>query len=65
MKASTGPPRVQVQRRFETNRLARDFQARAYQEVMPLVRRAKTEVATAIKVVAVAERGVPQKGVAA
>jgi len=37
--ASTGPPGLRVERRSETNRLAKDFQARAYEEVLPISRR--------------------------
>ena len=36
--SGTGPPGLQVQRAFEGNRLARDSQARAYQQVLPVVR---------------------------
>jgi hypothetical protein len=39
--ASTGPPPY-VQRQFETNRLAKDFQAKAYEEVLPIIRRQRT-----------------------
>jgi hypothetical protein len=48
---STGPPCFGVQRGFETNRLASGFQARAYEEVVPVVHRSgirgaeKTDVA--------------------
>lgn len=42
--ASTGPPPY-VQRHFETNRLAKDFQARAYEEVLPIIRRLGTATA--------------------
>lgn len=35
--ASTGPPRPGVERRFETNRFAKDFQARAYEELLPII----------------------------
>jgi hypothetical protein len=37
--ASTGPPRSRVERTCETNRLAKDFQARAYEELLPIIRR--------------------------
>jgi hypothetical protein len=33
--ASTGPPGLRVERRAETNRLAKEFQAQAYEELMP------------------------------
>jgi hypothetical protein len=39
--ASTGPPPY-VQRHFETHRLAKDFQAKAYEEVLPILRRLRT-----------------------
>jgi hypothetical protein len=63
----TGPLQARVQRRFETNRLAREFQAQAYQEAMPLVRRPRTAAAAPIQVdVALLETGVlAQGGVAA
>ena len=41
--ASTGPPRLEVQRHFEPARLATDYQARAY-ELVPVGRRTKTGV---------------------
>jgi hypothetical protein len=67
LTAATGPPHLGVQRRFETNRLAKDFQARAYEGVMPLVRGPKSEAAAQIEVdVALAERGLlSREGVAA
>jgi hypothetical protein len=37
VEAATGPPRVAVQRGFEGNRLAKGFQARAYEQVLALV----------------------------
>lgn len=42
--ASTGPP-PHVQRHCETNRLAKDFQARAYEEVLPIICRLRTPTA--------------------
>ena len=39
--ASTEPP-LSVQRHCETNRLAQDFQAKAYEEVLPIIRRLRT-----------------------
>ena len=36
--SGTGPPGLQVQRTFEGNRLAQDSQARAYQQVLPVIR---------------------------
>jgi hypothetical protein len=63
----TGPPRPSIERRFETNRLAKDFQARAYEEVLPIIRRCPTAtVVTAPANVAWAEFQPNQaKGVAA
>jgi len=46
-RAGTGPPAsaaIQVRREFEGNRLARDSQARAYQKVLPVVRRSQSSV---------------------
>jgi hypothetical protein len=65
--ASTGPPGPRVERRSETNRLAKDFQARAYEEVLPISRRCST---TAAAPVPAEVTGTPsyrnsQKGVAA
>jgi hypothetical protein len=40
----TGPPDRQVQRAFEGNRLAKDCQTRAYQKVLPAVRRSQTRI---------------------
>ncbi len=42
-ETSSGP--LGVQRQFETNRLAKDFQARAYEEVVPVVGRSRTGTA--------------------
>lgn len=36
VEAATGPPRVAVQREFEGNRLAKGFQAQAYERVIAL-----------------------------
>jgi hypothetical protein len=65
--ASTGPPRPSVECRFETNRLAKDFQARAYEELLPLIRRCPSGTAAAAQAeVAWAEsQRVQAKGVAA
>jgi hypothetical protein len=65
--ASTGPPRPGVERRFETNRLAKDFQARAYEELLPIIRRCPSgTAATAQAEVAGAEtEPIQTKGVAA
>ncbi len=64
--ASTGPPRPSVERRFESNRLAKDFQARAYEELLPIIRRCPVGAATAQAEVAWAEcQPVQPKGVAA
>jgi hypothetical protein len=46
-EASTGLTRPRVQRQFESNRLAKDFQAHAYEEVLPVQRRSGTRTATA------------------
>lgn len=46
--ASTGPPCPDVERRFETNRFAKDFQARAYEELLPVIRRCPTKVAAGV-----------------
>ncbi len=44
-EAFTGPARARVQRQFESNRLAKDFQAQAYEEVLPVARRSGTRAA--------------------
>ena len=44
--ASTGPPCPSVERRFETNRLAKGFQASAYEELLPIIRRCPSGTAT-------------------
>ena len=46
--ASTGPPGLWVERRSETNRLAKDFQARAYEELLPVRRRGPTTAAASV-----------------
>ena len=43
--ASTGPPRLEVQRQFEPSRLAKDCQVRAY-ELVPVGRRTMTRAET-------------------
>jgi len=66
-EASTGPTRPRVQRQFESNRLAKDFQARAYEELLPLCRRCPSGPA-ALAQVAVAwadQEAVQAQGVAA
>ena len=35
LEASTAPPGLRVERRSETNRLAQEFQAQAYEEWVP------------------------------
>jgi hypothetical protein len=45
--AGTGPPALKVQRQFDGNRLAQDHQARAYQQVLPAVRRSATRTGVA------------------
>jgi hypothetical protein len=42
-KAATGPPPRHIERRFEINRLAVDFQSRAYEFVVLAVRRCSTK----------------------
>jgi hypothetical protein len=65
--STTGPPGLSVERRYETNRLAKDFQARAYEEVLPIIRGCPAATAaTAPGDVAWAEFQLKQaKGVAA
>ena len=65
--ASTGPPGLRVERRSETNRLAKDFQGQAYEELVPIRRRGPTTTAATVPA---AVAGTPshhnsQKGVAA
>jgi hypothetical protein len=40
--ASPGLPGLRVERRSDTNRLAKDFQARAYEELLPIRGRCPT-----------------------
>jgi hypothetical protein len=47
--ASTGPPGLRVERRSETNRLAKDFQIRAYEELLPIIRRQPTTTAAPVQ----------------
>jgi hypothetical protein len=42
---ATGPPDLRVQRRAEINRLAKDCQARAYEELLPIIRRCRPSTA--------------------
>jgi len=64
--ASTGPPGLRVERRAETNRLAKDFQARAYEEVLPILSSySSTTVATVQAEVACASHHNSSQGVAA
>jgi hypothetical protein len=65
--ASTGPPRPSVERRSETNRLAKDFQARAYEELLPIIGRCPggTAALTQAEVACAENERVQQKGVAA
>lgn len=64
-QATAGPPCLRVERAFEPNRLAEDLQARAYEQVVPVVvgslaaRRRKVEDADA------PEETLQAKGVAA
>jgi hypothetical protein len=64
--ASTGPPPY-VQRRCETNRLAKDFQAKAYEQVLPIIRRlwTPTTVTAANQVAGTETERVQQGGMAA
>jgi hypothetical protein len=41
-EASSRPVRLGVQRQFEANRLSRDFQAQAYEHILPVVARTGT-----------------------
>ena len=54
--ASPGLPGLRVERRSETNRLAKDFQARAYVELLPIRGRCPTLTAAAQTEVAWAGR---------
>jgi hypothetical protein len=45
-EASPGPPCAGIHRLFETNRLANGFQAQAYEEALPTIRRSRTGAAT-------------------
>ena len=36
-QATAGPPCLRVERAFEPNRLAKDLQARAYEQVVPVL----------------------------
>jgi hypothetical protein len=64
--SGTRPPGLQVQRVFEGNRLAGDSQARAYQQVLPVVRwwQTRTRVTGALGG-NLEESRVSQEGVAA
>jgi hypothetical protein len=63
--AGSGPPGTQVQRKFEGNRLARDSQARAYQQVLPVVRSETRSGVTGPRERELKEPLVGQEGVAA
>ena len=65
--ASTGLPGLRVERRSETNRLAKDFQVRAYEELLPILRRCCATTATTVQadVVWTPSKRNSQKGVAA
>jgi hypothetical protein len=67
-KASTGPPRTDVQRQFDANRLGEDCQARAYEQVLPVVRRPliiRTDIASQTMVFSEHTEASRQGGVAA
>jgi hypothetical protein len=65
--ASTGPPGLRVERRSETNRLAKDFQAQADEELVPSRRRRPTTTAAPVpaEVAGTPSHRPSQKGVAA
>ena len=61
-----GPPRLAVQRGFEGNRLAKDFQALAYEQVLPVRQRVSTGAAAApVEVAAPVNQQVSEEGIAA
>jgi hypothetical protein len=62
-----GPSRLDVHRRFETNRFAPSSQARAYEEALPIVERRETKAApVALRELSwLATEPLCQKGVAA
>jgi hypothetical protein len=64
---STGPPGLRVERRSETNRLATDFQVRAYEELLPMLRRCSRTTAATVQadVAWTPSKRSSQKGVAA
>ena len=65
--APAGPPSLRVERRAETNRLAKDFQAQAYEELLSGCRRGPTTTAAAVSaaVAGTSTSHQAQKGVAA
>jgi len=64
--SGTGPPGIRVQRVFDGNRLAKDSQTRAYQEVLPVVYGLETGIGvTGRRVTDREESLVSQEGVAA
>jgi hypothetical protein len=65
--ASSKPPPLGVQRSFLATRLGRDCQARAYEQVLPVVRRSGTRAATAVRnpECSTETQLVPQGGIAA
>jgi len=64
--SGTGPPGIGVQRVFDGNRLAKDSQARAYQEVLAVVYRLETGIGVTGRCVTDREESpVSQEGVAA
>jgi len=64
--SGSGPPGIQVQRRFQGNRLAKDSQTRAYQKVLPAVGRSETKSSASGQLAReVQESLLSQEGVAA
>ena len=62
--SGSGPPGMRVLREFEGNRLAKDSQVRAYQELLPVVR-SETRSGTGQLEMELKESLVGQEGVAA
>jgi hypothetical protein len=65
--ASTSPPGLRIERRAETNRLAKEFQAQAYEELVPSRRRNPTPTAAPVPAAGARTTHHPnsEKGVAA
>lgn len=64
-QATAGPPRLRVERAFEPNRLAEDLQARAYEQVVPVVVRSLAVRWREVEDVETPEETLQAKGVAA